>query len=314
MKTKLFFLSAIFTFCITEIQAQNRNQVYALNSEISANLDLSAVASVFGESENLEDFERRLNDPKLQISNLDLNYDNQVDYLRVVESIENQTHIILIQAVVNRDVYQDVATIDVDKDYYNKVTIQIIGNTKIYGANCVYEPTYYSRPSLVSLFWNSNYRPYYSNWRWNNYPKHYYSWNPYSSYKYRRNIALSVNHNTNYNYVNYRISREDESKYNSGYNNQRPNYNYTNRETHEKNRRGSMRNNEMRNSNQFNRINDRNSKNGDETQKTNTRREIPQNKRLEIKEVEIQRHSNQYVILPTIREKERGSRENRRRE
>jgi hypothetical protein len=152
MKTKLLFLSAIFTFCSIEIQAQNRTQINALNSEISANLDLKAVASVFGESENLEDFESRLNDPKLQLSNLDLNYDNQVDYLRVVESIENQNHIILIQAVINRDLYQDIATIDVDKDYYNNVTIQIIGNTNLYGTNYIFEPTYYSRPRLLSLF------------------------------------------------------------------------------------------------------------------------------------------------------------------
>jgi hypothetical protein len=312
MKTKLFFLSAIITFCTTEIQAQYRTRVNALNSEISDNLDLKAVASVFGVSENLEDFERKLNDPKLQLSNLDLNYDNQVDYLRVVESIENQTHIILIQAVVNRDVYQDVATIDVNKDYYNKVSIQITGNTNIYGANCVYEPTYYSRPSLISLFWTSNYRPYYSNWRWNYYPKHYYSWSPYSSYKYRRNITFNIKHNANFNRVNYRRSHQAESKYNSGYNNQRPIYSYSNE--NQINRRGSIQNNEIQNLNQPNRVNDRNSRNGDETQRSNYKREIPQNKTLEIKEVEIQRNRNQYATLPTIREKERGSRENHRRE
>jgi hypothetical protein len=38
----------------------------------------------------LDDDERRLNDPKAQISNSDLNNDNQVDYLRVVESVESE--------------------------------------------------------------------------------------------------------------------------------------------------------------------------------------------------------------------------------
>ena len=60
--------------------AQDRTTVNATSSEISDNLDLRAIASIFGDSRDLEDFENRLNDPKTQISNLDLNNDNQVDY------------------------------------------------------------------------------------------------------------------------------------------------------------------------------------------------------------------------------------------
>jgi cystathionine beta-lyase family protein involved in aluminum resistance len=55
-----------------------------------------------------------LNDPELQISNLDLNNDNEVDYLRVIETVENRTHVIIIQSILD-NVYQDVATIDVEK-------------------------------------------------------------------------------------------------------------------------------------------------------------------------------------------------------
>ena len=105
MKTRLFtsvigsLLLAIPTF------AQDKTTVTANSSDISDNLDLKAVASVFGDASNLEDFERRLNDPKSQISNLDLNNDNQVDYLRVVESVEGRAHIVVIQAVLEKDVF-----------------------------------------------------------------------------------------------------------------------------------------------------------------------------------------------------------------
>jgi cystathionine beta-lyase family protein involved in aluminum resistance len=58
----------------------------------------------FGDSRNLQDFERRLNDPELQISNLDLNNDNEVDYLRVIETVENRTHVIIIQSILDNDV------------------------------------------------------------------------------------------------------------------------------------------------------------------------------------------------------------------
>ena len=56
--------------------AQDKTTVRANSSDISDNLDLRAIASIFGDASNLEDFENRINDPKAQISNLDLNNDN----------------------------------------------------------------------------------------------------------------------------------------------------------------------------------------------------------------------------------------------
>src|SRR6187551_1594598 len=100
MKTKIKLATIIVSFFAFQMNAQNRTTINAMNSDISDNLDLTAVSSIFGESQNLNDFERRLNDPKLQISNLDLNNDNQVDYLRVIESVENNTHIIIIQSIL----------------------------------------------------------------------------------------------------------------------------------------------------------------------------------------------------------------------
>ena len=79
MKTKVLILSMLSIFSITRVFAQDRTTVTANNSDISDNLDLRAVASIFGDSADLDDFEKRLNDPKAQISNLDLNGDNQVD-------------------------------------------------------------------------------------------------------------------------------------------------------------------------------------------------------------------------------------------
>lgn len=90
MKTKLILFAIVTTLVTGCSTAQEWTTIYAKNGEISDNLDLKAVASVFGESSNLQDFERRLNNPRLQLSNLDLNYDNQVDYLRVIESVETE--------------------------------------------------------------------------------------------------------------------------------------------------------------------------------------------------------------------------------
>lgn len=233
MKTQLILFSIMISIFSTKIQAQQRTIVNATNSEISDNLDLRAISSVFGDSNNLQDFERRLNDPKLQISNLDLNNDDQVDYLRVIEYVKNRTHIIVIQSVLDRDLYQDVATIEVEKDNYNTVHLQIVGDSFLYGQNYIYEPVYYNTPLIYASFWHSNYHPYTSIWGWNYYPSYYYSWNPFPVFRYRNNIHNCLNSYNTYNYVSNRRSNQAEYMYNSrrsnGYERQYPNYSFSNR-------------------------------------------------------------------------------------
>lgn len=239
MKTKLLLI-ALTIIGFTSCQAQAGATVYAKNSDISDNLDLRAVASMFGESANLQDFERRLNDPKYQISNLDLNGDDQVDYLRVIESVEDRTHVVIIQAVLDRDVYQDVATIDVERDNYNKVSVQVVGNTYLYGDNYIYEPVYSVAPVIYSSFWVTNYRPYYSTWYWNYYPTYYTAWTPYPVYRYRSNINVCINVHNSYNYVttrrSYRAPVLYESRRTYGYERMRPNYSFAQRHANVSNR------------------------------------------------------------------------------
>ena len=202
MKNNILKIGLLFLFSL-QLQAQY-NRVNATNNQISENLDLRAVASIFGDAQNLEDFERRLNDPAYPISNLDLNYDNRVDYLRVVETVEQNTHLVIIQAVINFNTYQDVATIDIDRDYNNNLQVQVVGNNYIYGANCIYEPVYNRSPVIFASLFCNNYRPYTSNWRWNYYPKTYRTWEPCAVYRYKNNLQVSINVLNSYNYVNYR--------------------------------------------------------------------------------------------------------------
>lgn len=206
MKTKIISFAFISLFFVNSIFAQDKTTINASNSDISDNLDLKAVASIFGDSENLEDFERRLNDPKLKISNLDLNNDNQVDYLRVIESVEGRTHLIIIQAILEKDIFQDVATIEVEKDANNRMQVQVVGDVFMYGNNYIYEPIYVRTPMIFTYFWVTNYRPYYSSWNWGFYPSFYYYWHPFPIYKYRRNVHSCINYNHRYNYVNVRRS------------------------------------------------------------------------------------------------------------
>ncbi|MFP9100227.1 hypothetical protein ACLI09_14350 [Flavobacterium sp. RHBU_24] len=233
MKTTILHTALLAIFSFGSMMAQNVTTVRANSTDISDNLDLKAVASIFGDSRDLEDFERRLNDPKIMISNLDLNGDNRVDYLRVVELSENSTHVIVLQAVLDIDTFQDVATIEVERDSRNNVTVQVVGDTYIYGPNYIYQPVYVAPPVLFNVFWVSNYRPYYSPWYWGYYPSYYSYWAPCAPYRYHRYVNVHINTYNTYNYVNVRHSYRAATIYNSRRNNayerQHPNTGFSSR-------------------------------------------------------------------------------------
>lgn len=223
------------TICITTyVSAQDRTTVRANNIDISDNLDLRAVASIFGESKNLEDFEFRLNDPSLQISNLDLNNDNQIDYLRVIESVEQTTHLVIIQAVLGRDLFQDVATIEVEKDQRNRtVQVQVVGDVFLYGPNYIYEPVYTINPIIYTHFWGPRYVVWASPWYWNYYPTYFVAWHPYPIYRYRTRIVPFIHVNNTCHYVNFRRSQRaivmHQGRRGSGWEQLHPNRSFQNR-------------------------------------------------------------------------------------
>ena len=258
MKTKIIAFILLTSSFAGQLFAQDRTIVNATSSEISDNLDLRAVASIFGDSENLDDFERRLNDPKVQISNLDLNQDNQVDYLRVIESVEGNTHIIIVQSVLGRDVFQDVATIEVERDIHNNVQVQVVGDVYMYGDNYIYEPVYVHTPIIYTSFWVSNYHPYYSSWYWGYYPTYYYAWNPFPVFRYRNHIGFCINFNYSYNYVNYRRCHIAYNNYygrrGNGYERQYPNRSFSYRNSSYTNRYELDRTRNIRNVNTRNEI------------------------------------------------------------
>lgn len=205
MKNKAKFLALTLFIGILGLHAQQRVTVKATSYDISDNLDLEAVASMFGDASNLEDFERNLNDPEVQISNLDLNEDGYVDYLRVVESLEEGTHLILVQAVLAKDIYQDVATIDVEKRG-NDVVVQVVGNSYIYGTNYIIEPVYVSRPVIYSYFWGPRYVRWVSPYYYGYYPVYYNRWAPRPVFVYHRHVHRHIRTHHTYRHVAVRKS------------------------------------------------------------------------------------------------------------
>ena len=208
-------LSAVLLLFITSgpsLQAYDEydscNAPYDYHGEIGTNLNLNAVASLFGESENLSDFERRLNDPYARISNLDLDHNGYVDYLRLLEVARNGIHLFLIQSVLGPNLYRDIATIEVGRDYYNHGYVQIVGDPYLYGDHYIIEPSYIYTPMIYSYLWGpDHYRPYSSHYRWGYYPRRYHPWRPLPALHYRRNIHRHINHRNHYRYTHLQKKR-----------------------------------------------------------------------------------------------------------
>lgn len=194
---RIIFLLGILLATIG-VSAQQTVTVQAQNYQVSDNLDLEAVAITFSESKNVEDFEHRLNDPENRISNLDLNNDGYVDFLRVVEVEEKGTHLIVIQAVIGQDLYQDVASIIVEGENKTSATVTIVGNRDIYGNNYVIVPRYVVRPVIFDWFWLPTYAVYRSTWYWNHYPHYYHHYTCLGYHSYHRHIRLWHNHYHNH--------------------------------------------------------------------------------------------------------------------
>ena len=201
---KLLFTSIIGLLIAagTSIKAQNQPDEYlGLPGD---NLNLYAVMNLFQESETIEDFERKLNDPDQRINNLDLNGDNLVDYIMVNDYIDGDDHNIVMSVALNSHERQDVGVFTVEKFRNGSVQIQLIGDNDLYGNNYIIEPIYDDTPNpgyrgrngnnnsyvttttfqiaawpMIQFIYQPRYVRWHSNWHWGYYPTYWSPWRPY---------------------------------------------------------------------------------------------------------------------------------------
>lgn len=148
-------------------------RVYAADNDISLYLDLQAVGAAFAQSNTVQEFESLLNNASYMLSNLDLNGDGYVDYLRVLETLEGRTHVFLIQAVLGHNIYQDVATLVAELPSIQTACVQIIGSPYLYGPSYIIQPVYYTRPLIYTHLMRVGYTVWRSPWHWDYFPTYY---------------------------------------------------------------------------------------------------------------------------------------------
>lgn len=122
---------------------------------------LEGALDLFKSCNSLEDFERELNSSDNTVNNLDLNNNGRIDYLRVVDHAEEgDMHAIVIQALVDNGISQDVAVIEVKRNRYGEAVVQIVGDEDLYGTAKIVEP--YPYDDVVGTDYYDNYYEHYS--------------------------------------------------------------------------------------------------------------------------------------------------------
>jgi len=207
MKNLVRLLAAGF-FCLFATQATAQEEPEQLNLP-GDNLNLYAVMKLFQESPTLEEFEKKLNDESNKVNNLDLNGDNQIDYIKVVDNPDGDTHNIALKVAVSKDEDQDVAVFVVNKDRNGQVQIQLIGDEDLYGKDYIIEPDSgppSSTPNpgyagnepppppiedyqlsswpVVQFIYVPTYIVWRSPWHWGYYPSYWRPWTPFFWHEY----------------------------------------------------------------------------------------------------------------------------------
>jgi len=167
-------------------------------TDAAQGLDLEAVAQVFKDSKNLEDFERALNDPDEGINNLDLDGNGEVDFIRVVEQTNGDARIVVLQACLGDDDYQDVATIEVERDG-DDARVQVHGYVGIYGPDYYVAPVHVVHVSAWPMFvwmYGPGYHPFVSAWGFGHYPHWWRTYRPVAVTAYRTRTVRFARHET----------------------------------------------------------------------------------------------------------------------
>lgn len=165
-------------------------------------LDLRAVAAAYAESRSVREFEQLLNSARYMVSNLDLNRDGWIDYLRVMETRQGWTHVLYVQAVLGMNVYQNVCTIVTDV-YPSSRYVQIIGDPYIYGKNYYVNPTFSTLPPMYNHMYNNSYSCWSSPYHWDYYPSYYTHPSPVVITHYETYVTTYVTNHHYYKTVQY---------------------------------------------------------------------------------------------------------------
>lgn len=192
---KIIFSCLLTAMLITTATAQYGTERTGYEGDY---FSLEGAIELFRDSRSVNNFERKLNRQDSWVNNLDLNYDGEIDYVRVEHRNRGDFHAIILQAVLGRRDVQDVAVIEIERTGRRTAVLQIIGDADLYGDEVIAEPYNsngyssrgdfdFSRGFVNVYYWSAvqdmirpNYVTYVSPYRWNYYPSFWSPWNQFA--------------------------------------------------------------------------------------------------------------------------------------
>lgn len=201
MNQKIFKVLAAVFFGLVLISffwpSSSRNRQYNVNVQTMVyagdGLDLASIGSLLKKAENADELEKLLNDQNTGINNLDLNEDNQVDYIKVTEYGDQQTKGFSLTVEPAAGEVQEVATIEIEKSGTEQVEVEVRGNEQIYGQNHYYHNSF-GLTDMLFMYWLFRPHPMYASpWGYGHYPSYYGAHSPVSRSEYQRRTASRRN-------------------------------------------------------------------------------------------------------------------------
>lgn len=192
----LFSLLVLSGFTLSAQKSTSEEPEY-----LGKNFSLEAALNVFKASNSIEEFEKKLNEENQNVNNLDLNQDDETDYISVESMKEGDNHTVVLYTYLAKDDRQDIAVIEIEKTKDEEAVLQIVGDEALYPSNTIVEPVDVSEQQtsghgpavqsspvriIVNVWtWPAvrfMYRPGYVVWvspyRWHYYPTWWRPWRP----------------------------------------------------------------------------------------------------------------------------------------
>jgi hypothetical protein len=132
MKSYLLIIIAI-VFSTNSLWGQD-------SGKLGEDFDLEALAGVIEKVNSFEELEKAINNSSYEVNNLDLDKNNEVDYIIIQEEADGNTHVAYLRIATSQDEFQEIASIEMEKLSSSTASYQIVGDATMYGEDYILEP------------------------------------------------------------------------------------------------------------------------------------------------------------------------------
>jgi len=179
MKKLLIIPAVSLFFAACNSQPNERNQVSIQSNTGGTGFDVNKLATIVKRSTDPQTLEKAINDPSNNITNLDLNNDGNIDYLKVIEKANNRLNVV---DDVNPTDSVNVATINITPNQQNQTAVLNVDANPDYAGPVYYYHSSFSLGDFLLMSYLLRPHPFY-------YPMYHYGY--YPSYYTRTRVITS---------------------------------------------------------------------------------------------------------------------------